>query len=50
MKLLGDQIVTQKSKVQEMTQAQRHFKNSFTKTYDKWSDHFFYKSLEVISC
>lgn len=33
-----------------MTQAQRHFKNSFTKTYDKWSDHFFYKSLEVISC
>lgn len=29
-----------------MTQAQKHFKNFFTKTYNEWSDHVF--SYQVI--
>ena len=55
MKLLEDQIVTQKSKVQEMTQAQRHFQNSFTKTSNKWRGHFLYQVIRsyvllVVEC
>lgn len=40
-KKVEDQIVTQKSKVQVTTQAQKYLKNSFVKTYSQLSGHVF---------